>query len=72
MGNLTGRQLQEQLQNGLDKVLLEVRKMAKKYGGVYDSTLTSEQMEQRYQYSLKCRNILTKIVEESVWRDKVF
>ena len=68
--NLTGRQLQEQLQNGLNEVLPEVRKMAKKYGGVYNSTLTPEQMEQRYRYSLKCRNVVTKIVEESVRRDK--
>lgn len=72
VGNLTGRQLQEQLQNGLNEVLPQIQKTAKKDGGVYNSTLTPEQMEQRYQYSLKCRNILTKIVEESVRRDKVF
>ncbi len=66
--NPTGRQLQRTL----NEILPPIQDMAQQTGNTYRSTLTQRQMERRYQYSKRCRNVMMKIIKEDIQRYQKF
>ena len=66
--NPTGRQLQRTL----NEILPPIQDTAQQMGNTYRSTLTHRQMERRYQYSKRCRNVMMKIIKEDIQRYQKF
>ena len=71
-GQVAAPTLQQQLPRTLNEILPPIRNAAQEVGRTYERTLTPEEMERRYKYSQRCRNVMMKIVKESVQRDIVF